>query len=94
MLKLWRDRQVYPEAFTNGMIAAVDKALQDQKKGPKEELPNITFDIDDLYGFAYNKKHLEIWTEKVKELRTQLDIIFKNSRVASPKRSRSRKWLT
>lgn len=63
----------------NGMIAVVDKTMQEQKKGPKEEMPAISFDIDDLYGFAHNKKHLDIWTEKVKEVKTQLDIMFKNS---------------
>lgn len=78
-MKIWRDRQVYPEPFMAGMIATVDKTMQDQKKDKKDDMPNFTFDIDDLYGYAHNKKHLEIWNEKVKELRTQLDILFKNS---------------
>lgn len=84
VLRLWRDRQVYPEAFVNGMIADVERTMQEQKKVVKDELPVITFDVDDLYNYAHNKKQLDIWTEKVKEVRTQLDIMFKNSRPPSP----------
>ena len=96
VLKLWRDRQVYPETFMNGMIAELERTMQEQKKVTKDELPVITFDVDDLYSFAHNKKQLDIWTEKVKEVKTQLDIMFKNSsfeswqRPTSPKRSSSR----
>ena len=79
VLKIWRDRQVYPEAFMVGMIATVDKTMLERKKEKRDDMPTINFDIDDLYGYAHNKKHLEIWNEKVEELKTQLDILFKNS---------------
>lgn len=84
VLKLWRDRQVYPEAFVGGMIAEVERTMQEQKKVVQDELPVINFDVEDLYNYAYNKKQLDIWTEKVKEVKTQLDIMFKNSNQSSP----------
>jgi len=96
VLKLWKDRQVYPEAFMNNMLAVLEKTIQDKKKDRKEEMPAINFDIEDLYNYAHNKKHLDIWTEKVKELRTQLEIALKNSglylfqKTRSPRPSSSR----
>ena len=63
----------------NGMINTLEKTMMEKKKETKVELPTVNFDFEDLYNYAHNKKHLEIWTEKVKELKTQLDIAFKNS---------------
>jgi oligoendopeptidase F len=74
---------VYPEAFVGGMIADLERTMQEQKKVTQDELPIINFDVEDLYNFAYNKKQLDIWNEKVKEIKTQLDIMFKNSRSCS-----------
>lgn len=74
---------MYPEAFVGGMIADLERTMQEQKKVTQDELPIINFDVEDLYNFAYNKKQLDIWNEKVKEIKTQLDIMFKNSRSCS-----------
>ena len=80
----------------NNMLAVLEKTIQDKKKDRKEEMPAINFDIEDLYNYAHNKKHLDIWSEKVKELKTQLDIALKNSgfylrqKTRSPRRSSSR----
>ena len=89
VLKLWRDRQVYPDSFMAGMIETVEKTIQDKRKDKRDEMPQVNFDIEDLYGFAHNKKHLEMWSEKSSELRTQLDIMFKNSMLMVKQKSRS-----
>ena len=74
-----------------GMIGNVEKTMQDKKKERRDEMPQVGFDIEDLYGFAHNKKHLDMWSEKAKELRTQLDIMFKNSTFSSKQKLKNPK---
>ena len=72
-----------------GMIETVEKTIQDKRKDKRDDMPQVNFDIEDLYGFAHNKKHLEMWSEKSSELRTQLDIMFKNSILMVKQKSRN-----
>lgn len=81
IIRLWRDRQVYPDVFMSGIITGLEKSLQDKKKDRAAELPDTLVEFEDLYQFALNKKNLEMWSEKVNELKTQLDIILKHSRI-------------
>lgn len=93
IIRLWRDRQVYPDVFMSGIITGLEKSLQDKKKDRGLELPDAQVEFEDLYNFALNKKNLEMWVEKVNELKAQLDIILKHSKVWSdaqrPKNLRS-----
>lgn len=77
-MKLWKDRQVYSESFINGLLFNLEKTLLAKKKEHPEDMPDFKFDIEDLYGFAHNKKHLEISEEKTREIKIQLDIMLKN----------------
>lgn len=80
IMRLWRDRAVYPDTFLTGIIGGLEKSLQDKKKERGVELPDTQVEFEDLYNFALNKKNHEMWVEKVNELKAQLDIILKHSR--------------